>query len=115
MIYIISCFGQKNRVQIIQKYIIRYNVSCFLFLAGLSDNRFMHKFVLVAPGDGPGKRLMHESVLLAPGNGPGKRFTHEFVTIPGGRQAFFFTLTIRNPVNLQWQYQAVGSAMPQGN
>ena len=61
----------------------------FWFLAGLSDNRFMHKFVLVAPGDGPGKRLMHESVLLAPGNGPGKRITLEFVTSPGGRQAFF--------------------------
>ena len=63
--------------------------SIFLFLAGLSDNRFMHQFVLVAPGDGPGKRLMHESVLLAPGNGPGKRITLEFVTSPGGRQAFF--------------------------
>ena len=86
-----------------------------VFLAGFSDNGFMHKFVLVAPGDGPGKRLMQESVLLAPGNGPGKRFTHEFVTSPGGRQAFFFTHTVRNPVNLQWQYQAVGSGTPLGN
>ena len=89
MIYIISCFGQKTGYKLFKNilYVIMYRV--FLFLAGLSDNRFMHKFVLVAPGDGPGKRLMHESVLLAPGNGPGKRITHEFVTSPGGRQAIF--------------------------
>ena len=89
--------------------------SIFLFLAGLSDNRFMRKFVLVAPGNGPGKQLTHESVLLAPENGPGKRFTHKFVTRPEGRQASFFTHTVRNPVNLQWQYQAVGSGRPLGN
>ena len=63
--------------------------SIFLFLPGLSNNRFMSKFVLVAPGNGPDKQLIYESVLLAPGHGPGKRFTHEFVTSPGGRQAFF--------------------------
>jgi hypothetical protein len=77
-------FLTKNQGTNYVKYIIRYNV-CFLFLSGLSDNRFIHKSVLVAPGDGPGKRLMHESVLLATGNGPGKRFTHEFVISPWGR------------------------------
>ena len=29
--------------------------------------------------------------------------------------SIFYTHAIHNPVNLQWQYQAVGSGTPQGN